>query len=197
LDVAFVDERALTRDPAGLDRPPRDAAVALRHAELAEQAKAALEEEAASIRETLDVIARHTGDENRLALKTVDDAVKTAMAVAEHAHLLAPHDAVAELQALRLPRATDAAAGVESAWVAVRAAERGFSVEALARVSAVDVDLLATLRRYLDLAARVIAASSEAASEAIRQRSGSEGSGLGEQIRAAATTLSERCEVPD
>ena len=119
------------------------------------------------------------------------------MAAAERAHLLTPHDAAAELQALRLPPATEAAAAVEAAWVAVRAVERGLSIEALARVGAVDVDLLATLRRYLELAATVIAASSAAASEAIRQRAGSESSDLGEQVRAAATALLDRCEVPE
>ena len=111
LDVALIDERALARDPAGLERAPRDAAVARRHAELTEQARGALEDEARSIRETLDFIAHHTGDENRIALKTIDDAAKTAMAAAERAHLLTPHDAVAELRTLRLPRATEAAGG--------------------------------------------------------------------------------------
>ena len=197
LDIALIDERALARDPAGLDRAPRDGAVGLRHAELAEQAKGALEDEARSIRETLDFIAQQTGDENRLALKTIDDSVTTAVGAAERAHLLTPPDAAEELRALRLPPATEAAGAVEAAWVAIRATERGMSVESLARLGAVDVDLLATVRRYLELADTVVTASIDEASEAIRQRAGSESTGLGEQVRGAAAALLDLCRVPE
>jgi hypothetical protein len=197
LDVALVDERALTRDPAGLSRPPVNGSVAQRHAALIKQAKDAVADEVENIREKLHLIGRHTGDESRLALKTIDDAVNAAMAAADRADLLTPSEVSAEVSALRLPRATDAAATVEAAWVAVRAAERGLSIETLFRLGAIDVDLLDTLLRYLELAATVITASSTAASEAIRQRAGSDSSHVAEQVRAAATALVERCEVPE
>jgi hypothetical protein len=56
--------------------------------------------------------------------------------------------------------------------------------------------LLATVSRYLELAARVIRESGAAASEAIRQRTGADSSELGEQVRTAAAALLQSCEDP-
>lgn len=196
LDPTLVDERALSRDPAGLDRSPRAEAVAERHAALVDTATAAAEEEAGRIKQLLLSIGEHTGDANRIALKSIDDAVSAATSAAEEADLLTPHDAAIELAAVRLPRASQAAAALESGWVAVRAAERGLSVDSLFRLGAVDTRLLAVLQRYLDLAAEVLAKSGDAAAEAIRQRGSSESSDLGDEVRAAASVLLAMCEVP-
>ena len=192
----LVDERALARDPAGLDRPPRAEAIGERHAALVSAASAAIEDEARQIEQLLLGIGEHTGDASRLALKSIVDAVTTATGAAEEADLLVPHQRAADLAAFRLPRAGQAAAAVEAGWVAVRAAERGLSLDALYRLGAVDVPMLVELRRYLELAADVLAQSSDAAAEAIRQRGSSDASDLGDEVRAAASALLAMCEVP-
>src|SRR5262249_50229627 len=163
-----------------------------RHAALREQARSAAKEEAGRVREALELIAPHTGDENRLALKSIRDAGATAMGAAEGAAVLGPPHVVGEPQSLHVPRSPEAPAAGEAGWVAARAGDRELSLDVLFRLGAVDVDLLAILCRYVELAAEVLDESSAAAAEAIRQRAPSETSDLGVQVRAAATALLER-----
>ena len=196
LDATLIDERALDRDPDGLKKPPTDAELAQRREALLRDAEAALEVEAGMIRDTLLAIAAHVGEEGRLPLKTIADEVQAAMAAAEQARLLTPHDSVVEMHSLELPTAGEAAAAVEAAWIAVRASERGVTGDALFRIGAVDVGMLALVRRYLDVAALIIRRSSTTARTAIEQRSGSGTSARGDAVRAAAAALLASCEVP-
>jgi hypothetical protein len=196
LDAALIDERSLDRDPDGLKRPPADAGLAQRQEALLYDAKAALEVEAGVICDVLRVIAAHVGEEGRLPLKTIADEVAAAMAAADRVQLLVPNEAVVELRSLQLPKATEAAAAVEAAWTAVRAAERGVSADALFRIGAVDVGMLTLVQRYLDAAALIIRRSSTEARAAIVQRSGAGASARGDAVRAAAAVLLAACEVP-
>lgn len=196
LDATLIDERALDRDPDGLKKPPTDAELAQRREALLRDAQAALEVEAGVIRDVLRAIAAHVGAEGRLPLKTIADEVQAAMAAAEQVRLLTPHDSVVEMRSLELPTASEAAAAVEAAWIAVRASERGVTADALFRIGAVDVGMLALVRRYLDVAALIIRRSSTTTRTAIEQRSGSGTSARGDAVRAAATALLASCEVP-
>ena len=196
LDATLIDEVALSRDPDGLKRPPGDAALAAHHARLLEAGSDAVAQESQAIQKTLLVIAGHVGEDGRLPLKTISDAVKKAMQAAESADLLMPHAKAAEIRSMRMPNATAAAAVIESAWVAVRSAERGVGIDALFRLGAVDVQRLALVRRYLDLAAEVVAASTAQAASAIEQRGEDGSSQLGELVRTTASDLATACEVP-
>jgi hypothetical protein len=195
-DPTLVDERSLERDPDAVKRAPADGDLAQRREELLSAAEAAVEAEANAIREILQAIAAHVGEDERLPLKTITDEVQAAMAAAEQVHLLTPHDKVVELRAMQLPRATGAAAAVEAAAAAVRAADRGVTAEALYRLGGVDTEMLALVQQYLDAAALIIRRSSTSARAAIEQRSGSGSSARGDAVRAAAAALLSSCEVP-
>jgi hypothetical protein len=69
-------------------------------------------------------------------------------------------------------------------------------IDALFRLGVVDVQRLALVRRYLDLAAEVVAASTAQAASAIEQRGEDGSSQLGELVRTTASDLVTACEVP-
>lgn len=195
LDAALIDEQALERDGDGLRRRPKNSVLAGKRDDFVRIAEDALREEAIAIRRLLEDIASHVGDEGQLLLKTIREEVRNAMDAADTADLLGPADAVAELSKLHLPAAVPAAEAVQSAWVAVRAAEKGLTADALFRLGAVEVAALDAIKRYLDLAARIIRDSTERAKQAVGQRDGAGNSNIGTVAREAGADLLRRCEV--
>ena len=76
----------------------------------------------------------------------------------------------------------------------MRAAERGLSLEALQRLSQVDLATLATVDSYLGRADLILTASTEAAREALGQRGGEDGTPRGEAVQRAVRNLIAWCE---
>jgi hypothetical protein len=194
IDLTLFDERALENDPAGITRPPRNEVVRKLHEELRALAERAVPDESAAIRARLLEIAGHVGEEESLPLKSISDEIEQTISITADAQLLRPREDVDALRAIRLPTSGDAAKAVQAAWVAVRAAERGPSLDALVRLATVDVVLLDTVRNYLSLAAGIIEASTAAALEAIPRDGAGSNSARGEHVRASVAALLDRCE---
>ena len=152
IDPSAFDERTLVNDPGGLRRRFRDADLGARHSRLKDLAEQAIEAEAAAAKTILTGIAELVGSEESLPLKNIIDAVSEAIATARSGHLLRSAGHEQDLEMIQLPssrKANDARAG---GWAAVRAAERGLSLEAVQRLAQLDRATLGTVSSYLTLA---------------------------------------------
>ena len=195
IDPSAFDERTLVNDPGGLRRRFRDGDLGARHARLKDLAEQAIEAEAASAKTILTGIAELVGSEESLPLKNIIEAVSDAIATARGSHLLrsAGHDQ--DLEMMQLPssrKANDARAG---GWAAVRAAERGLSLESVQRLAQLDRTTLGTVSSYLTLANSILSASTQAARDALAQRDGGSSTARGDTVRQVVKELFEWCEV--
>jgi hypothetical protein len=195
IDPSAFDERTLVNDPGGLRRRFRDADLGARHARLKELAEQAIEAEAASAKTTLRGIAELVGSEEGLPLKNIIEAVSDAVATARSGHLLRSAGHEQDLEMIQLPssrKANDARAG---GWAAVRAAERGLSLDAVQRLAQLDRSTLGTVSSYLTLANGILTASTQAARDALALRDGGNGTARGDTVRQLVKELLDWCEV--
>jgi hypothetical protein len=193
IDAALLDRNAIDRDPGGLARALRTQQLKQRHEALRQLAEAALEHEAQATRDIRDDIATLAGQSERLALETLRAELDGALDLAQEAAVL--RGDVQRLREWSLPSAADAAAAFGTADVTIRAAERGLSMDSLARLARTDTAMLENVRGFLQQADAILEASTEAAAEAIRMRSGSGSrNGVGIEVGAIEQIL-HHCEA--
>jgi hypothetical protein len=195
IDPTAFDERTLASDPGGMRRRFRDTDLAARHARLKDLAEQAIEAEAAAAKTILMGIAELVGSEESLPLKNITEAVSDAIATARAGHLLRSGSHEQDLEMIQLPSSRKANDARASGWAAVRASERGLSLEAVQRLAQLDRGTLGTVSNYLTVANSILTASNQAARDALAQRDGGHGTERGETVRQVVRELLDWCEV--
>lgn len=195
LDPTGFDERTLTKDPGGLRQRFRDPDLGARHMKLKDLAGQAIEAEAAANKTTLTGIAEFAGSPESLPLKNIVEAVSESIATARAGHLLRSTGHEQDLEMIQLPSSRKANDALAGGWAAVRAAERGLSLEAVQRLAELDRGTLGTVYSYLTIADSVLTASTQAARDALSQRDAGDGTGRGETLRLLVRKLLEWPEV--
>ncbi len=196
LDESMVDAVALTRDPAGFQRRLKTTDLAELHDALQTLAGHALDEESARVDQRLRRIRTHIGDDTALALKTIRDGVESAFDAAATARVLGSSRVdVPGVRNPTLPSPADAAAAVGAAEVAVRAARRGISLEAISRFARLDLASLDRIAEYLNSAAGLLEDSTHLAHQAIAQRDGGSSGTAGNPTAQAAREIIDRLAI--
>ncbi len=160
--------------------------------DLAEQA---IEAEAAAAKTILTGIGEIVGSEDSLPLKNIVESVSDAIATARAGHLLRMDSHEQDLELIELPssrKANDARGG---GWAAVRAAERGLSLESVQRLAQLDRETLGKVFSYLTLANGILTASAQVARDALAQRDGGNGTERGDAVRQVVRELFDWCGV--
>jgi hypothetical protein len=167
IDWTIFDRKRLTRDPAGLRRPPASKELHELHQALIRSAEVALASEATEIQDLIQKIEEHIGAGASLTLKSITDAFNEAVETAKAAHVLRPLETLEEIEQIKLPSSTAAAQLLDDARRAASGAKQGVSLDSLERIARLQISNLSDIARYLECLDYVLTASVDAAAEVI------------------------------